>query len=118
MIALMQQRIDAGELLVRNVGALLNAGRRVTREASSAKWFCSEAALACANDAVQIYGAAGYSDAHNVARYLRNARSTTIYQGTSQIHALLQAGYALGMRDPAGKPLRCELPRYDAAAWS
>jgi alkylation response protein AidB-like acyl-CoA dehydrogenase len=115
MIAHMQQRIDAGELLVRQVGWLLNAGKRVTREASSAKWFCTEAALACANDAVQIHGAAGYSDAHDVARFLRNARATTIYQGTSQIHALLQAGYALGAR--ADKPLRRELPGYDAEAW-
>ena len=113
MLAQMQQRIDAGELLVHKVGWLLNEGQRVTREASSAKWFCTEAALACANDAVQIFGSAGYSDAHNVARYLRNARSTTIYQGTSQIHALLQAGYALGTRDD--KPLRCELPGYEAA---
>jgi alkylation response protein AidB-like acyl-CoA dehydrogenase len=115
MIAHMQQRIDAGELLVRKVGWLINAGQRVTREASSAKWFCTEAALACANDAVQIHGAAGYGDAHDVARFLRNARATTIYQGTSQIHALLQAGYALGAR--ADKPLRRELPGYDAEAW-
>ena len=113
----MQQRIDAGELLVRKVGWLLNQGRRITREASSAKWTCTEAALACANDAVQIHGAAGYNDEHDVARFLRNARATTIYQGTSQIHTLLQAAYALGVRDPAGKPLRCELPGYDAKAW-
>lgn len=113
MIAHMQQRIDVGELLVRKVGWLLNAGQRVTREASSAKWYCTEAALACANDAVQIFGAAGYSDAHNVARYLRNARSTTIYQGTSQIHTLLQAAYVLGTRED--KPLRCELPGYDGS---
>jgi alkylation response protein AidB-like acyl-CoA dehydrogenase len=115
MIALMQQRIDAGELLVQKVGWLLNRGQRITREASSAKWFCTEAALACANDAVQIHGAAGYGDAHDVARFLRNARATTIYQGTSQIHALLQAGYALGAR--SDKPLRCELPGYDARTW-
>jgi alkylation response protein AidB-like acyl-CoA dehydrogenase len=115
MIAAMQQRIDAGELLVHKVGGLLNAGRRATREASSAKWFCTEAALACANDAVQVHGSAGYGEAHDVARFLRNARATTIYQGTSQIHTLLQAAYALGSRED--KPLRCELPAYDAKAW-
>jgi len=114
MLARMQQRIDAGELLVCKAGAGLNQGQRVTREASSAKWFCTEAALTSANDAVQVHGSAGYSDAHNVARYLRNARSTTIYQGTSEIHALLQAGYALGAR--VDKPLRCELPAFREGA--
>ncbi len=114
MIAHMQLRIDAGELLTQKVGLLLNAGQRATREASAAKWFCTEAALACANDALQIHGAAGYSDTpHNVARYLRNARSTTIYQGTSQIHTLLQAAYALGARED--KPLRCPLPKPEEA---
>jgi alkylation response protein AidB-like acyl-CoA dehydrogenase len=115
MIASMQQRIDAGELLAHKTGAMLNAGRRVTREASSAKWFNTEAALACADAAVQIHGAAGYGGDHDVARFLRNARATTIYQGTSQIHAVLQATYALGQRED--KPLRCELPAYDPTAW-
>lgn len=116
MLAQMQQRIDAGELLAQKAGWLMNQGRRVTREASAAKWFNTEAALACANDAVQILGSAGYSDAHNAARYLRNARATTIYQGTSQIHALLQAGYALGQRED--KPLRRELPAFDRMLWN
>jgi alkylation response protein AidB-like acyl-CoA dehydrogenase len=116
MLAQMQGRIDAGELLAQKVGWLMNQGRRVTREASSAKWFNTEAALACANDAVQILGSAGYSDERNAARYLRNARATTIYQGTSQIHALLQAGYALGQRED--KPLRRELPAFDRMLWN
>jgi alkylation response protein AidB-like acyl-CoA dehydrogenase len=115
MIAQMQARIDAGELLAQKVGAMMNAGQRITREASSAKWQNTEAALLCANDAVQILGSAGYSDERNAARYLRNARATTIYQGTSQIHALLQAGYALGQRED--KPLRRELPAFDHMLW-
>lgn len=116
MIAQMQARIDAGELLVQKAGAMMNAGRRITREASSAKWINTEAALLCANDAVQILGSAGYSDERNAARYLRNARATTIYQGTSQIHALLQAGYALGQRED--KPLRRALPAFDRTLWT
>lgn len=115
MIAFMQQRIDAGELLVRKVGWLKNRGIRNTRETSMAKWFCTEAAFATANDAVQIHGAYGYSDEYNVERHLRNSKSAVIYEGTSQIHQLMQAGYVLGSRQD--KPLRCELPAYDPDDW-
>lgn len=115
MIAHMQQRIDLGELYVRKVGWLKNQGRRNTRETSLAKWFCTEAAFATANDAVQIHGAYGYSDEYNVERHLRNSKSAVIYEGTSQIHQLVQASYALGFRQD--KPLRCPLPAYDADEW-
>lgn len=115
MIAFMQQRIDAGELLVRKVGWLKNKGLRNTRETSLAKWFCTDAAFATASDAVQIHGAYGYSDEYNVERHLRNSKSAVIYEGTSQIHQLMQAGYALGFRQD--KPLRCELPAYDPEYW-
>jgi glutaryl-CoA dehydrogenase (non-decarboxylating) len=115
MIAFMQQRIDAGELLVRQAGWLKNNGLRNTRETSMAKWFCTDAAFATANDAVQIHGAYGYSDEYNVERHLRNSKSAVIYEGTSQIHQLMQAGYVLGSRQD--KPLRCELPAYDPEYW-
>ncbi|RUA16873.1 MAG: butyryl-CoA dehydrogenase, partial [Clostridia bacterium] len=115
MIALMQQRIDAGELLVFKAGWLKNKGLRNTRETSMAKWYCTEAAFACANDAVQVHGAYGYSDEYNVARYLRNSKGAVIYEGTSQIHQLIQAGYAFGWRKD--KPLRKELPAYDPEYW-
>jgi alkylation response protein AidB-like acyl-CoA dehydrogenase len=115
MVAHMQQRIDAGELLVRKVGWLKNKGLRNTRETSMAKWYCTEAAFATANDAVQIHGAYGYSDEYNVERHLRNSKSAVIYEGTSQIHQLLQADYVLGVRQD--KPLRCELPAYDPGYW-
>jgi glutaryl-CoA dehydrogenase (non-decarboxylating) len=115
MIAFMQQRIDAGELLVRKAGWLKNNGLRNTRETSMAKWFCTDAAFATANDAVQIHGAYGYSDEYNVERHLRNSKSAVIYEGTSQIHQLMQAGYVLGSRQD--KPLRCELPAYDPEYW-
>jgi len=115
MIAYMQQRIDVGELLVRKVGWLKNKGIRNTRETSMAKWFCTDAANATANDAVQIHGAYGYSDEYNVERHLRNSKSAVIYEGTSQIHQLMQASYVLGFRQD--KPLRCELPAYDPDYW-
>jgi hypothetical protein len=55
------------------------------------------------------------SDAHDVERYLRNSKGAVIYEGSREIHQLMQAGYALGYRQD--KPLRCELPAYDAAEW-
>jgi glutaryl-CoA dehydrogenase (non-decarboxylating) len=115
MLAYMQQSIDMGELLVWKAGWLKNQGLRNTRETSMAKWFCTEAANRAANDAVQIHGAYGYSDEYNVERHLRNTKSACIYEGTSQIHQLMQASYALGLRED--KPMRCELPAYDVEVW-
>jgi alkylation response protein AidB-like acyl-CoA dehydrogenase len=115
MIAKMQQSLDIGQLLVWKAGWLKNQGIRNTRETSMAKWYCTEAARRAADDAVQIHGAYGYSDEYNVERHLRNSKSAVIYEGTSQIHTLMQAAYALG--DRRDKPLRCELPAYDPELW-
>lgn len=115
MIANMAQSIDIGELLVRKAGWLKNQGVRNTRETSMAKWYCTDAARRTADDAVQIHGAYGYSDEYNVERHLRNTKSAVIYEGTSQIHTLMQAAYALGSRKT--KPMRCELPAYNQEAW-
>jgi alkylation response protein AidB-like acyl-CoA dehydrogenase len=115
MIAHMQQRIELGELLVLKVGWLKNKGIRSTRETSMAKWYCTDAANAVANDAVQIHGAYGYSDEYDVERHLRNSKSAVIYEGTSQIHQLLQAEYVLGFRED--RSLRCEMPAYDPEYW-
>ena len=115
MLAHMQQSIDAGQLLVWKAGWLKNRGIRNTRETSMAKWYCTEAARRAADDAVQIHGAYGYSDEYNVERHLRNTKSAVIYEGTSQIHTLMQAEYALGNRQT--RPMRCELPAYEVAEW-
>jgi alkylation response protein AidB-like acyl-CoA dehydrogenase len=115
MLALMQQRIDLGELMVYKVGWMKNKGIRNTRETSMAKWYCTDAANTTANDAVQIHGAYGYSDEYHVERHLRNSKGATIYEGTSQIHQLMQAGYILEQRQD--RPLRCELPAYDPDVW-
>lgn len=115
MLANMQQSIDAGQLLVWKAGWLKNRGVRNTRETSMAKWFCTEAAKRAADDAVQIHGAYGYSDEYNVERHLRNSKSAVIYEGTSQIHTLMQAEYALGNRQT--RAMRCEMPAYDPDYW-
>ena len=115
MLAQMQQSLDIGQLLVWKAGWLKNRGVRNTRETSMAKWYCTEAARRAADDAVQIHGAYGYSDEYNVERHLRNTKSAVIYEGTSQIHTLLQASYLLGAR--RDKTLRCEMPAYHADLW-
>ncbi|MBE2269693.1 MAG: acyl-CoA/acyl-ACP dehydrogenase, partial [Anaerolinea sp.] len=66
-------------------------------------------------EAVQIHGAYGFSDEYPVERYLRNSKGAVIYEGTSEIHQLMQADYALDYRHD-GK-LRCELPAYDPEFW-
>jgi alkylation response protein AidB-like acyl-CoA dehydrogenase len=114
-IATMVQSYDAARLLYLRAGWMKNQGLRNTRETSLAKWFATDASFQAASEAVQIHGAYGYSDEYDVERYLRNAKGAVIYEGTSEIHQLMQGGYALGYRRDA--PLRCELPGYEAEAW-
>ncbi|MGH2483845.1 MAG: acyl-CoA dehydrogenase family protein [Candidatus Limnocylindria bacterium] len=111
MLARMQQGIEAGRLLVWKAGWLKNQGLRSTRETSLAKWFCTDHAVQCAMDAIQIHGAYGYSDEYPVERYLRNSKGSVIYEGTSQIHTLMQADYLLGYRKD--KPLRMPQPAWE-----
>jgi len=114
-IAHMVKSYEAAKLLYLRAGWMKNQGMRNTQETSLAKWFATDESFAAASEAVQIHGAYGYSDEYNVERYLRNAKGAIIYEGTSEIHQLIQAGYALGYRDDP--PLRCELPAYDAEVW-
>jgi glutaryl-CoA dehydrogenase (non-decarboxylating) len=114
-IAGMVQSYEAARLLYLRAGWMKNQGARNTRETSLAKWFATDASFEAASEAIQIYGAYGYSDEYDVERYLRNSKGAVIYEGTSEIHELIQAGYALGYRDDAN--LRCELPSYDPAVW-
>lgn len=114
-IAFMQQWYDAAFLLNMRVGWLKNQGIRNTRETSVAKWYATDHSVQAALEAVQVHGAYGFSDEYPVERYLRNSKGAVIYEGTSEIHQLMQADYAFGFRED--KPLRCELPAYDADFW-
>jgi alkylation response protein AidB-like acyl-CoA dehydrogenase len=114
-IAYMVQRYEIARLLYLRAGWMKNMGLRNTRETSLAKWYTTDASFESANDAIQIHGAYGYSDEYDVERYLRNSRGAIIYEGTSEIHQLMQAGYALGYREDGA--LRCELPKYDPKVW-
>ncbi len=115
MIARMRRDYEIGRLLYLRAGWLKNQGIRNTWQTSLAKWFATEASFAAASDAVQIHGAYGYSDEYDVERFLRNAKGACIYEGTSQIHELIQAQYVLGYRQD--RPLRRELPAYDPEEW-
>jgi glutaryl-CoA dehydrogenase (non-decarboxylating) len=114
-IGKMAQAYEIARLLYLQAGWMKNQGLRNTRQTSLAKWYATDAAFEAANEAIQVHGAYGYSDEYDVERYFRNARGAVIYEGTSEIHQLMQAGYALGLRQEA--ELRCELPAYDPAAW-
>jgi glutaryl-CoA dehydrogenase (non-decarboxylating) len=114
-IAYMQQWYDAAFLLCVRAGWLKNQGIRNTRETSIAKWYATDHSVQAALEAVQIHGAYGFSDEYPVERYLRNSKGAVIYEGTSEIHQIMQADYALGYRED--RPLRCEMPAYDAEYW-
>ncbi|MGA9191296.1 MAG: acyl-CoA dehydrogenase family protein [Anaerolineales bacterium] len=114
-IACMVKDYEAARLLYLRAGWMKNQGQRNTRETSLAKWYATDASFEAASEAVQVHGAYGYSAEYDVERYLRNSKGAVIYEGTSEIHTLIQAGYALEMRKDAS--LRCELPAYDSEAW-
>ncbi len=114
-IAYMQQWYDAARLLYLRAGWLKNQGIRNTRETALSKWFATDMSVRATLEAVQLYGAYGFSNEYDVERYLRNAKGATIYEGSSEIQQLIQADYALGFRK--NKPLRCEPVPYDAEDW-
>ncbi|PGM52222.1 acyl-CoA dehydrogenase family protein [Bacillus sp. AFS053548] len=110
MIAKMSSNLEISRLLVYKAGWLKNNGKRNTRETSLAKWISCNAANEAANDAVQIHGAYGFSNEFPVERYLRNSKAPVIYEGTREIHTIMQAEYDLGYRED--KVLRKMLPAW------
>jgi glutaryl-CoA dehydrogenase (non-decarboxylating) len=110
MLAQMESDYQASRLLWLRAGWLKNHGRRNTRETGLAKWFATTASERAASDAVQIHGANGYSDEYPVGRFYRNCKGGVIYEGTREVHKLMQADYLLGYRED--RPLRCDLPPY------
>ena len=111
MLARMESDYQASRLLWLRSGWLKNVGRRNTRETGLAKWFATTRSEQAAGDAVQIHGANGYSDEYPVGRFYRNCKGAVIYEGTREIHTVMQADYLLGYR--TDRPTRCELPAYD-----
>jgi len=89
MISTMVVESDAARMLVWRAGWLKDSGRPNTTETSIAKLYATEAAVRCANTAIQVHGGSGYVDDHPVERYFRDVRVTTLYEGTSQIQQLI-----------------------------
>lgn len=112
MIAHMEADYQVSRLLWLQSGWLKNIGQRNTRETSLAKWYATVASERAAGNAVQVHGANGYSNEYPVGRFYRNCKGAVIYEGTREIHTLMQADYVLGFRQD--KPLRCELPKAGA----
>jgi glutaryl-CoA dehydrogenase (non-decarboxylating) len=103
MIAEMVLGYETSKLLVMQAAWLKNEGRRNTRETSLAKWHATESAFRAAHLAIQVHGAYGYSAEYGIERYFRNARAPIIYEGTTQIHKMMQAEHALGFRNLNGR---------------
>jgi butyryl-CoA dehydrogenase len=97
MIADMILKRDAAKMLVLRAGLLKDEGKVNTMETSVAKVFATESAVECANLAIQVHGGSGYVDDYPVERYLRDARVTTLYEGTSQIQKLIIGREATGI---------------------
>ena len=96
MIADMAVQIEAARLLTFNAAAMKDRGERFTAEASMAKLFASEMANKVAYQALQIHGGYGYSKEYPVERYYRDARVTTIYEGTSEVQRIVIANNVIG----------------------
>ena len=98
LIATMVLGYETSKLLVMQAAWMKDQGLRNTRETSLAKWHATESAFEAAHLAIQVFGSYGYSAEYGIERYFRNARAPIIYEGTSQIHKLLQAEHVLGYR--------------------
>ena len=97
MIADMILRRDASRMLALRAGLLKDEKKPNAVETSVAKVYATEAAVECANLAIQVHGGSGYVDDYPVERYLRDARVTTLYEGTSQIQKLIIGRAATGI---------------------
>src|SRR5947207_5847012 len=103
MVAEMVLGYETSKLLVMQAAWLKDKGVRNTRETSLAKWHATESAFRAAHLAIQVHGAYGYSAEYGIERYFRNARAPIIFEGTTQIHKLMQAEHALGYRALNGR---------------
>jgi glutaryl-CoA dehydrogenase (non-decarboxylating) len=103
MIADMVLSYETSKLLVMQAAWLKDKGVRNTRETGLAKWHATESAFRAAHYAIQVHGAYGYSAEYGIERYFRNARAPIIYEGTTQIHKMMQAEHALGYRNLNGR---------------
>lgn len=91
MLTDMALRIEAAQLLTYRAAALRSAGQACTMEASMAKLYATDSAMAVTTDAVQLFGGYGYTKEFPVERFMRDAKVTQIYEGTNQIQRIVIA---------------------------
>ncbi len=97
-IAEMEADYQMSHLLWARAGYLKNAGKLNGKETSLAKWQATIRSEKAASMAIEVHGANGYSNDYPVERYLRNCKAAVIYEGTRDIHTLMQADWALGLK--------------------
>ena len=95
MLADMELRTDAARLLVYRAAAVRDTGKRYSKEAAMAKLAASETAMWVTTKSVQIHGGIGYTKSYPVERYMRDAKITEIYEGTSEVQRMVIAGNLL-----------------------
>src|SRR5512132_2617188 len=109
-IAEMESDYEMSRLLWSKAGWLKNQGKPSGRATSLAKWQATVRSEKAASMAIEVHGANGYANDYPVERYLRNCKAAIIYEGTRDIHTLMQADWALGLKSE--KPARKTLPRW------
>jgi len=109
-IADMEADYQMCNLLWMKAGYLKNTGQSSNKAASLAKWQATVRSEKAASMAIEVHGANGYTNDYPVERYLRNCKAAVIYEGTRDIHTLMQADWALGFKKE--KPARMTLPPY------
>ncbi len=112
-IAEMEADYQMSHLLWLRSGYLKNAGKSNAKETSLAKWQATVRSEKAASLAIEVHGANGYSNDYPVERYLRNSKAAVIYEGTRDIHTLMQADWALGLKKE--KRARRTLPAWRPA---
>ena len=112
-IAEMEADYQMSHLLWLRAGYLKNEGKANGRATSLAKWQATIRSEKAASMAIEVHGANGYSNDYPVERYLRNCKAAIIYEGTRDIHTLMQADWALGLKKE--KPARRTLPPWRPA---
>src|SRR3989475_5444548 len=112
-IANMEADYQMRRLLLLNAGRVKYQGRASGRATSLAKWQATIRSEKAASMAIEVHGANGYTNDYPVERYLRNCKAAIIYEGTRDIHTLMQADWALGLKKE--KPGRKTLPAWKSA---
>ena len=90
-IAEMAMEVDAARLLLYRAASMQDNGEKFTKESAMAKLFASQTAMKTANQAVQIFGGYGYMREYEIERFMRDAKITEIYEGTSEIQKIVIA---------------------------